>query len=33
MLLNTRRAQLNLADDEVARLDDAFGARLEVRAH
>ncbi len=30
MLLSTQRAQLNLADDEVARLDDAFGSRLEV---
>jgi hypothetical protein len=30
MLLTTQRAQLNLADDEVARLDDAFGSRLEV---
>ncbi|MET0383092.1 MAG: DUF2917 domain-containing protein [Burkholderiaceae bacterium] len=30
MLLTARRAQLNLADDEVARLRDASGHRLEV---
>ncbi len=30
MLLNTPRAQLNLADDEVARLNDACDSRLEV---
>lgn len=30
MLLTTQRAQLNLADDEVARLTDAFDSRLEV---
>ncbi len=30
MLLNTQRAQLNLADDEVARLRDACDSRLEV---
>ena len=30
MLLNTQRAQLNLADDEVARLNDACDSRLEV---
>jgi len=30
MLLTAQRAQLNLADDEVARLDDAFDSRLEV---
>ena len=30
MLLTTQRAQLNLADDEVARLDDAAGSRLEI---
>jgi hypothetical protein len=30
MLLTASRAQLHLADDEVARLDDAFGSRLEV---
>jgi hypothetical protein len=30
MLLNAQRAQLNLADDEVARLTDAFDSRLEV---
>jgi len=30
MLLNAQRAQLNLADDEVARLRDACDSRLEV---
>ena len=30
MLLTAQRAQLNLADDEVARLTDAFDSRLEV---
>ncbi len=30
MLLTTPRAQLNLADDEVARLRDACDSRLEV---
>ena len=30
MLLDAQRAQLNLADDEVARLNDAFASRLEV---
>ena len=30
MLLTTQRAQLNLADDEVARLRDACDSRLEV---
>jgi hypothetical protein len=30
MLLNAQRAQLNLADDEVARLNDACDSRLEV---
>ena len=30
MLLNTQRAQLDLADDEVARLNDACDSRLEV---
>lgn len=30
MLLNTRHAQLNLADDEVARLREARDSRLEV---
>jgi DUF2917 family protein len=30
MLLDTQRAQLNLADDEVARLRDACDSRLEV---
>jgi hypothetical protein len=30
MLLNAQRAQLNLADDEVARLRDACDTRLEV---
>jgi len=30
MLLNAQRAQLNLADDEVARLNDARDSRLEV---
>ena len=30
MLLTAQRAQLNLADDEVARLTDAYGSRLEV---
>ncbi len=30
MLLNARRAELDLADDEVARLNDAFDSRLEV---
>ena len=30
MLLNAQRAQLDLADDEVARLNDAFDSRLEV---
>ncbi len=30
MLLTAQRAQLNLADDEVARLDDACDSRLEV---
>lgn len=30
MLLNAQRAQLNLADDEVARLKDACDSRLEV---
>jgi Protein of unknown function (DUF2917) len=30
MLLNAQRAQLTLADDEVARLNDAFDSRLEV---
>ncbi len=30
MLLNTQRAQLNLADDEVARLNDACNSRIEV---
>ena len=30
MLLTTHRAQLNLADDEVARLRDACDSRLEV---
>lgn len=30
MLLATQRAQLNLADDEVARLQDACDSRLEV---
>ena len=30
MLLNAQRAQLNLADDEVARLHDACDSRLEV---
>jgi hypothetical protein len=30
MLLTTQRAQLNLADDEVARLSDACDSRLEV---
>ena len=30
MLLDTPRAQLNLADDEVARLNDARDSRLEV---
>lgn len=30
MLLTTQRAQLNLADDEVARLRDARNTRLEV---
>ena len=32
MLLTTPRAQLNLADDEVARLQDACDSRLEVTA-
>ena len=30
MLLNAQHAQLNLADDEVARLTDACDSRLEV---
>ena len=30
MLLDTERARLNLADDEVARLTDACDSRLEV---
>jgi hypothetical protein len=30
MLLTAQRAQLNLADDEVARLHDACDSRLEV---
>jgi len=30
MLLTASRAQLNLADDEVARLQDACDSRLEV---
>ena len=30
MLLTTQRAELNLADDEVARLTDACDSRLEV---
>jgi hypothetical protein len=30
MLLIAQRAQLNLADDEVVRLDDACDSRLEV---
>jgi hypothetical protein len=30
MLLNAQRAELNLADDEVARLNDACHSRLEV---
>ncbi len=30
MLLNAQLAQLNLADDEVARLNDACDSRLEV---
>ena len=30
MLLNAQRAQLDLADDEVARLNDARDSRLEV---
>ena len=30
MLLTAQRAQLNLADDEVARLTDACDSRLEV---
>jgi hypothetical protein len=30
MLLTAQRAQLNLADDEVARLNDACDSRLEV---
>ena len=30
MLLTAQRAQLNLADDEVARLTDARDSRLEV---
>ncbi len=30
MLLTAQRAQLNLADDEVVRLDDACDSRLEV---
>jgi len=30
MLLTAQRAQLNLADDEVARLGDAFDSRLDV---
>ena len=30
MLLTAQRAQLNLADDEVARLREACGSRLEV---
>ena len=30
MLLTAQRAQLNLADDEVARLRDACDSRLEV---
>jgi len=30
MLLTAQRAQLNLADDEVARLHDARDSRLEV---
>ena len=30
MLLDAQRAQLNLADDEVARLNDACDSRLEV---
>jgi hypothetical protein len=30
MLLNTQRAQLSLADDEVARLRDACDSRVEV---
>src|ERR1700712_214237 len=30
MLLTAQRAQLNLADDEVIRLDDACDSRLEV---
>ena len=30
MLLNAQRAQLNLADDEVVRLNDACDSRLEV---
>ena len=32
MLLDTPRAQLTLADDEVARLRDACDSRLEVTA-
>jgi hypothetical protein len=30
MLLTAQRAELNLADDEVARLTDAYDSRLEV---
>ena len=30
MLLTIQRAELDLADDEVARLTDAFDSRLEV---
>jgi hypothetical protein len=30
MLLTAQRAQLNLADDEIARLTDACDSRLEV---
>ena len=30
MLLTAQRAELNLADDEVARLTDACDSRLEV---
>ena len=32
MLLTARRAELDLADDEVARLTDACDSRLEVTA-